>query len=229
MVSGDRAAHGAAAMGRGLTRQFVARGETVLALDRVDLDVPCGQLTAISGPSGSGKSTLLALLGCLDRPTHGVVVVAGREVGDLGRRRRRSLRRAAVATMLPQPADNLVLSRTGIDNIRLAARQRGADPSEADALVERLRIGGFAQRACLTMSGGEQQRVALACALAGGIPLVLADEPTGALDAVSAAEVIAALVAAAAAGATIVTATHDPNVVAAAGQVVRLEHGRRIA
>lgn len=229
MASGELPATGLAAMGRQLTRQFVARGETVLALDRVDLDVPCGQLTAISGPSGSGKSTLLALLGCLDRPTHGVVVVAGREVGRLGRRARRSMRRVAVATMLPQPSDNLVLSRTGIDNIRLAARQRGADPAGAEGIVEQLRIGGFVERACLAMSGGEQQRVALACALAGGTPLVLADEPTGALDAVSAADAIAALAAAAATGATIVTATHDPNVVAAADRVVRLEHGRRIA
>lgn len=228
MVSGDRSAYGSAAMGRGLTRRFVARGETVLALDGVDLDVPCGQLSAISGPSGSGKSTLLALLGCLDRPTRGVVVVAGREVGELGRRARRSMRRVAVATMLPQPSDNLVLSRTGIDNIRLAARQRDSDPIGAERIVEQLRIGGFVERACLAMSGGEQQRVALACALAGGTPLVLADEPTGALDAVSATEVIAALVAAAAAGATIVTATHDPNLVTAADQVVRLEHGRRI-
>jgi ABC-type lipoprotein export system ATPase subunit len=229
MASGEAHDTGIAAMGRDLTRQFVARGETMLALDGVDLDVPRGQLTAISGPSGSGKSTLLGLLGCLDRPTRGVVMVAGREVGQLGRRARRSLRRVAVATMLPQPSDNLVLSRTGLDNIRLAARQRGADTAGAERIVEQLRIGGFVERACLTMSGGEQQRVALACALAGGIPLVLADEPTGALDAVSAAAVIAALVAAAAAGATIVTATHDPNVVAAAGQVVGLEHGRRVA
>ena len=228
MASGDPPVIGLAAMGRDVARQFVVRGDTVLALDGVDLDVPRGQLTAISGPSGSGKSTLLALLGCLDRPTRGVVMVAGREVGELGRRSRRTLRRVAVATVLPQPSDNLVLARTGIDNIRLAARQRGADPAGADTIVARLRIGGFAERTCLAMSGGEQQRVALACALAGGTPLVLADEPTGALDAVSATEVIAALAAAAAAGATIVTATHDPNVVAAAGQVVRLEHGRRI-
>jgi putative ABC transport system ATP-binding protein len=228
MATGDPPAPGLAAMARQLTRQYVARGESVLALDRVDLDVPRGQLTAISGPSGSGKSTLLMLLGCLDRPTRGVVIVAGREVGGLGRRARRQLRRVAVATVLPQPPDNVVLSRTGTDNIRLAARQRGADPAEAETIVERLHIGGFVERACLAMSGGEQQRVALACALAGDTPLVLADEPTGALDAVSASEVIAALAAAAAAGATIVAATHDPNVVGAASQVVRLEHGRRI-
>jgi putative ABC transport system ATP-binding protein len=229
MATRDSAATGPAAIGRELTRRFVARGETVLALDRVDLMVPRGQLTAISGPSGSGKSTLLALLGCLDRPTRGVVMIAGREVGGLGRRTRRTLRRVAVATMLPQPPDNLLLGRTGVDNIGLAARQRGADPAGVDAIVARLGLAGFAERECREMSGGEQQRIALACALAGGTPLVLADEPTGALDAVSAAEVIDALAAAAAGGATIVTATHDPNVVAAAGQVVQLEHGRRVA
>lgn len=210
-------------------RQFDVRGETVLALVDVDLEVPAGNLVAIAGPSGSGKSTLLALLGCLDRPTTGSVRVAEHELTLLGRRARRRLRRSTVATMLPQPADNLLLDRTGADNLAVAARNRRAGIDGIAAVVESIGIGAFVARACSTMSGGEQQRIALGCALVGGTPLVLADEPTGALDATSAAHVVDALTRAAAAGATIVVATHDPHVIDAAGVVVRLDHGRRVS
>lgn len=209
-------------------RHFDVRGDTVFALDDVDLEVPVGRLVAVAGPSGSGKSTLLALLGCLDRPTSGSVRVAEQELTLLGRRARRALRRSTVATMLPQPADNLLLDRTGIDNLAIAARHRRADAATIPAVVESVGIGAFVERRCSTMSGGEQQRIALGCALVGGTPLVLADEPTGALDAASAAQVIEALVSAATGGATIVVATHDPHVIDAASIVVRLDHGRRI-
>jgi putative ABC transport system ATP-binding protein len=210
-------------------RQFDVRGETVLALVDVDLEVPARHLVAIAGPSGSGKSTLLALLGCLDRPTTGSVRVAEHELTLLGRRARRGLRRSTVATMLPQPADNLLLDRSGTDNLAVAARHRRAGTGGIAAVVESIGIGAFVDRACSTMSGGEQQRIALGCALVGGTPLVLADEPTGALDAVSAAQVVDALTRAAAAGATIVVATHDPHVIEAADVVVRLDHGRRVS
>jgi len=135
-----------------------------------------------------------------------------------------------VATVLPQPADNVLLRRTGLDNVRIAARHRLAsvDPAKLRDVIDAVGIGDFAERTCATMSGGEQQRVALACALVGGTPLVLADEPTGALDAVSAATVIDALVRIAATGTTIVAATHDPHVIAAASTVIRLDHGRRV-
>ncbi len=210
-------------------RHYDARGQIVRALDDVDVEVPAGRLVAIAGPSGSGKSTLLALLGCLDRPTSGSVRVAEHELTLLGRRARRLLRRATIATMLPQPSDNLLLDRTGADNLTIAARHRGADIGTIPAIVAAIGIGDFVDRQCSVMSGGEQQRVALGCALVGRPPLVLADEPTGALDRNSAAGVIDALVRAAADGATIVTATHDPHVIDAAGLVVRLDHGRRVA
>jgi len=95
-------------------------------------------------------------------------------------------------------------------------------------LADEIGIAGVVERRAGTMSGGEQQRLALACALIGGTPLVLADEPTGALDDVSARQVVAVMVAAAAAGATIVAATHDPMVIDAATDVIRLDHGRRV-
>lgn len=211
-----------------VVRHFSVRGEVVRALDDVDLDVRRHQLVAIAGPSGSGKSTLLALLGCLDRPTSGSVRVAEHEVSILTRRRRRALRRSVVATVLPQPADNLLLGRSGLDNLTIAARQRRGPVSTVSDVIDAIGIGDFVERPCSTMSGGEQQRIALGCALAGGTPLVLADEPTGALDAVSAVHVVDAL-RLAAVTATVVVATHDPLVIDAATSVVRLDHGRRIA
>lgn len=228
--SPDRAA--LAASGRALTRRFVVRGETVAALATVDVDIPAATLVAVSGPSGSGKSTLLALLGCLDRPTSGSVEVAGRRVDTLSRRARRTLRRRSVATMLAQPADNLELHLSGRANIERAGRLRGGDRAQvtdaAHAVAAALGIDRFVDRRCASMSGGEQQRVALAGALVGSVGLVLADEPTGALDAASAGDVIAALRAAATAGTTIVVATHDPNLTAVADHVVLLDHGRRV-
>lgn len=211
-----------------VVRRFDVRGDVVHALDDVDLEVHAHQLVAIAGPSGSGKSTLLALLGCLDRPTSGSVRVAEHELSVLDRRRRRRLRRSVVATVLPQPADNLLLGRTGLDNLTVAARHRRGPIATVPDVIAAIGIGDFVERPCSTMSGGEQQRIALGCALAGGTPLVLADEPTGALDAASAAQVVDAL-RRATTTATVVVATHDPHVIEAATLVVHLEHGRRVS
>lgn len=202
---------------------------TVQALAGVSVEVAPGTLLAVAGPSGSGKSTLLALLGCLDRPTAGTVHLGALEVSRLGRSARRTLRRDQVATVLPQPADNLLPHRTGLDNLRLALRhRRRRSPDAVAQVVEGIGIGHFVERAAGTMSGGEQQRLALACALVGGTPLVLADEPTGALDDHNAAQVIGALRRAVDDGNTIVVATHDPAVIEAADHVVHLSHGRRM-
>jgi ABC-type lipoprotein export system ATPase subunit len=212
-----------------VSRRFVVRGAAVEALDGVSLEVLRGTLVAVAGPSGSGKSTLLSILGCLDRPTEGSVRVNERELTLLTRRERRRLRRNVIATLLPQPSDNLLVVRSGVDNLRRAAEQRGASMADVDAVIAEVGIGDFVERPAGRMSGGEQQRLALACALAGHTPLVLADEPTGALDDASAAQVVDAMRRATARGATIVAATHDPAVIDAATSVVRLEHGRRIS
>jgi ABC-type lipoprotein export system ATPase subunit len=209
-----------------VTRRFETATGEVLAIDRVDLEVRSRSLVALAGPSGSGKSTLLAMIGCLDRPTSGSVRVADQELSLLNRRQRRRMRRFTVVTLLPQPADNVLLERTGVANIELAVRQRRAD-AQATALLEELDISHFAGRACATLSGGEQQRIAIACALAGAPALVLADEPTGALDTSNAANVIAVL-RAASARTTVVVATHDPALIEAADVVIRLELGRRV-
>ncbi len=212
-----------------VSRRFEVRGESVLAVDEVSMTVDAGTLFAIAGPSGSGKSTLLSILGCLDQPTSGRVRVGGYELTELGRRARRRLRRNTVATVLPQPADNLLVARTGFDNLSTAVRHRRAPVAPFDGVIASVDLSGFAARTAGTMSGGEQQRLALACALVGGTALVLVDEPTGALDNDNAARVVIALTNAAAGGATIVVATHDPAVLEAADVVVHLDHGRRIS
>jgi|JI10StandDraft_1071094.scaffolds.fasta_scaffold12827_4 putative ABC transport system ATP-binding protein len=205
---------------------------TVLALDDVSLSIAAGRLVALNGPSGSGKSTLLAMLAALDHPTSGTVTVQGTDVGALGRAARRRLRRTTAIMVLPQPADNLLLARTGRRNLQTVAALRGVSAADTDHAIDELvaRVGmrSFIDHPCGAMSGGEQQRLAVACALMGSPALVLADEPTGALDATSAATVVEALRAAVSGGATIVVATHDPHVVAAADDVIRLDHGRRV-
>jgi ABC-type lipoprotein export system ATPase subunit len=211
-----------------VTRRFVTRNALVVALDDVSLDVGEGELVVIAGPSGSGKSTMLSILGCLDRPTSGSVRVQEQELTLLGRRDRRSMRRRVVASILPQPSDNLFVGRSGIDNLAIAAKRRDGGRADVERVIDDVGIAGFVARPAGRMSGGEQQRLALACALVGGTPLVLADEPTGALDDVSATQVVTALLHATARGATIVAATHDANVIAVATSVVRLEHGRRV-
>jgi putative ABC transport system ATP-binding protein len=212
-----------------VARRFATRNALVVALDDVSLTVGEGQLVAIAGPSGSGKSTMLSILGCLDLPTSGSVRVGEEELTLLGRRERRSMRRRVVASILPQPTDNLFVGRTGVDNLRVAAKRRNGALRDVERVIEDVGIAGFVDRSAGHMSGGEQQRLALACALVGGTPLVLADEPTGALDDLSAEQVVTALLNATRRGATIVAATHDANVIAAATSVVRLDHGRRVA
>ena len=211
-----------------VTRRYVSRNAHVVALDDVSLTVGEGDLVAIAGPSGSGKSTMLSILGCLDRPTSGSVRVGEQELTLLDRRERRAMRRRVVASMLPQPSDNLFVGRTGVENLRLAAKRRVGAVEDVERVIEDVGIGAFVTRPAGRMSGGEQQRLALACALVGGTPLVLADEPTGALDDVSAEQVVTALLNATTRGATIVAATHDANVMEAATSVVRLDHGRRV-
>ena len=216
----------------GVSRRFEVRGESVLALDDVSMTVETGRMLAIAGPSGSGKSTMLSILGCLDQQTSGSVRVGGHEIGQLSKRDRRRLRRNTVATVLPQPADNLLVARTGLENLAISMRHRGvpavpADGSFLKGVIASIELGGFVDRLAGTMSGGEQQRLALACALVCGTALILVDEPTGALDNDNAARVVQALVNATAGGATIVVATHDPAVIEASDAVVRLDHGRR--
>ncbi len=209
-----------------VTRTYVAHGASNNALDDVTLNVPRRGLTAITGPSGSGKSTLLAMLGCLDRPTSGRIVVDHVEITSLSRRERRDFRRTRLRAMQPQPSDNLFERLDAAGNVRWAARHAGLDSVDIDAVLAPLGLGAMAARRVRELSGGEQQRLALACCLVGDPAIVLADEPTASLDPTNAEMVAQAFRVAADAGAAVLVATHDPVLVAVADWVIALDRGR---
>ena len=215
-----------------LVRRFTAASGIVTALDGVDLAVEAGSFTVVAGPSGSGKSVLLSMISCTDRPSAGTVRVDDQVVSDLGRRARRRFRRDRLGIVLPQPSDNLLDHLNAGDNVRSAARVRRAPASvaeEASALMEVVGIGSVGGKAVRQLSGGEQQRLALVCALVGDPLLLVADEPTASLDAASSLAVVSALRALGDRGVTMVVATHDSHVIEAADSVIRLDHGRRVA
>ena len=215
----------------GLVRRFPVVGDVVTALDAVDLAVPIGQMTVVAGPSGSGKSTLLALLGCMQRPDEGTIVVGGTDIVALGRRARRELRRDRLGIVLPQPSENLLDHLDASANVQWSGRQRrgaGRAPVDTKSLLESVGLGAASGRRVRELSGGEQQRLAVACALAGGPELVILDEPTASLDRAGAVALVEVLAGVAAKGSTMVIASHDHMVIDAADMVVELDHGRRV-
>jgi ABC-type lipoprotein export system ATPase subunit len=214
----------------GVTRRFRTPTGDVLALDAVDLDVERGAFTVVSGPSGSGKSTLLALVACLDRPDSGRVELESVDVGGLSRRDRRKVRRQFVGVVLPQPSDNLLDRLDAAGNVRWSRRLRPHAPAGNEGIEDAFAALGLADamhKRVRELSGGEQQRVALACALAGRPALVVCDEPTASLDRTNSVHVVQALRAASNGGQTVLVATHDPDVISAADVVVHLDHGVR--
>lgn len=218
---------GPAAACRDVVKTYRTATESVPALTDVTVAVPRAQVTCVVGPSGSGKSSLLRLLACVDSPDAGTVHVGGHRVDDLGARGRRRLRRRHVAYLFQRPGHNLLPYLTATEQVRLAADLRGAHVAdeEVHALLERLGLADRGDHRPAQLSGGEQQRLAVACGVVGGPALVVADEPTAELDDASTALVAALLTARAAAGSVVVVATHDARLVAAAGRVLHLRHG----
>jgi putative ABC transport system ATP-binding protein len=204
------------------------QGDTaVRALDGVTLTVHAGELVAVMGPSGSGKSTLLNLAGGLDRPTTGAVVIEGLDVGAMSLRELAALRRRSLGFVFQD--FNLIPSLTAAENVALpleldGQRVRAARRSALDAL-ETVGISELADRYPEHMSGGQQQRVAIARALVGERRLVLADEPTGALDSQTGEAVLRVLRARCDAGAGGLLVTHEARHAAWADRVVFLRDG----
>jgi ABC-type lipoprotein export system ATPase subunit len=216
---------------RGAVRRFPVEGDVVTALDHVDLQVPAGRMTVVAGPSGSGKSTLLSLLACMQRADEGVVMVGDTDVLTLSRRDRRELRRDRLGIVLPQPSENLLDHFDAAGNVRWAAgqrRDRAAPATETESLLASVGLAAAGARRIRELSGGEQQRLAVACALAGGPELVILDEPTASLDRANAQALVEVLAGVASQGATMVIATHDPMVIEAGDVVAELDHGRRV-
>jgi putative ABC transport system ATP-binding protein len=218
-----------AAACRDVDRTYVTATGQVPALRGVSAELRGGELTVIAGPSGSGKSSLLRILGCIERPDAGTVTVGGREVAGLGARARRRLRRTEIAYVFQEPAENLLSYLTAAEHVALAVRLRGRRAPGDDELLERLGLGHRRDHHPATLSGGEQQRLAFAAAVAGGPALVVADEPTAELERASGRRLLDAVRALRAAGTSFVVSSHDPQVAAAADTVIRLRGGRVVA
>jgi putative ABC transport system ATP-binding protein len=204
---------------------------TVSALRGVSLTIEEGEFVAIMGPSGSGKSTLMNLLGLLDRPTAGGYLLAGRDVTALGADERARVRAQEIGFIFQ--AFNLLGRSTAIENVELAMTYAGVPRSErqrrAAVALEKVGLGHRQQHWPSQLSGGEQQRVAIARVLAAGPSLILADEPTGALDTATGREIMARLQNLNLSGRTIVLVTHDPLVARHAKRILRMQDGRAIS
>jgi putative ABC transport system ATP-binding protein len=211
--------------GTGITHDYPTRGEAVAALSNVDMVVERGKITALAGPSGSGKSTLLRILACLVRPSAGTVEIAGVYTTGLSARQRRALRRTHIGYVHQDPADNLLGYLTVAEHLVLGARLRRST-DDGRKLVEILDLGERTGHYPHQLSGGEQQRVALAFAAVGDPTLLIADEPTAQLDRVSARRVVEAVRQLADHGHTVLVATHDPDLIGMSDETIDLVDGR---
>ncbi len=211
----------------GVVHIYPASGEgldDVVALRGIDLDVDPGEFVSLLGPSGSGKSTVLGLLAGVLRPSAGRVLIGRHDVGRMAPRSLARLRGSVVALVLQNPSRNLLPYATVRQNVAFAAGPSGT-PSEE--LLERLGLVAFADRITGRLSGGEQQCVAIAAALSSGAQLVLADEPTSQLDAVSRERVMELLVQVHGEfGRTVVLVTHDSSVAGRSTRTVTIRDGR---
>jgi ABC-type lipoprotein export system ATPase subunit len=214
---------------RGLVRRYGQGEAAVLALRGVDLTVHRGEMVALMGPSGSGKSTLMQILGLLDRASEGSYRLAGRDVARLGSRAAAELRGRRIGFVFQ--GIHLLPRLTALGNVELPmayARMPAAERRRrAQETLQRLGLAHLTHRLPAQMSGGQAQRVAVARAVAPGPDLLLADEPTGALDRASGREVLRLFQELnEGMGLTILLVTHDPFVARHARRIVELEDGR---
>jgi putative ABC transport system ATP-binding protein len=212
----------------GLVREFVGGGQRVRAVDGVDLTVGAGELLMVLGRSGAGKTTLLSLIGALDRPDSGSVTVAWERVDSFNERQRDHFLQVAVGWVFQ--TSGLIPLLSAAENIELSLRLAGVAETEmAERTRDALAMVGLADRNAHTaaeLSGGEQQRVAVARALAKRPTVVIADEPTAQLDSETAAGVMALLREVAASGTAVLMATHDRVAIDFADRVVTMQDGR---
>ena len=211
-----------------MSKAYRMGGEEMLSLNEVNLTVYAGEMMAIIGPSGSGKSTLMNMMGCLDTPTSGNYWLDGEEVSKLSGNRLADIRNRKIGFIFQ--SFYLLPALTAMENVELPLIYRGMPAKKRHELaVQALTQVGLESKLNFLprqLSGGQQQRVAIARALVGEPPVILADEPTGALDTKTGLEVLAIMKDLNRKGHTIVLITHDPDVAEEAGSVVRIQDGR---
>lgn len=204
------------------------RESEVRALDGVSLTIGKGEFVAVVGQSGSGKSTMMNVLGCLDIPTRGTYLLGGTDVRELTDKELSHIRNKQIGFIFQQY--NLIQSLTVLENVELPLIYQGVDADERRELameaLERVGLLGRIKHKPVEMSGGQQQRVAIARAIATHPPIIMADEPTGALDSHTGHDVLRFLQQLNREGSTVILITHDNGIAATARRCVRLQDGK---
>jgi putative ABC transport system ATP-binding protein len=214
---------------RGLTKTYGAGTTEVSALSDATFDIPAGEFVVLLGPSGSGKTTLLNLVGALEAPTAGEVEVLGTPLAGMSDRQRTAYRLHTVGFVFQ--FFNLVPTLTAAENVALLAELTGPDAQKrTHDVLERVGLGDRVNHFPAELSGGEQQRVSIARGLVKGSPLLLCDEPTGALDIETGAKVLATLEDAASTfGRTVLVVTHNAVIAKMADRIIRLKDGHVVS
>ena len=212
---------------RDIDKDYIMGGEAVHVLKKITLSIEEGEYLSVLGPSGSGKSTLMNIIGCLDTPTAGQYILRGREVEDMDEAELARLRSREIGFIFQN--SQLLPRLTALKNVELPLIYAGVSPRErrrrAEAMLERVGLEDRMDHLPTQLSGGQQQRVAVARALVGNPALLLADEPTGALDQKTGAQIMALFQELSDEGRTIIMITHDMNIAARARRIVRIIDG----
>ncbi len=214
-----------------LSRHYTMGPTTVKALDQVDFKIESGEFVAIVGPSGSGKSTLMNILGCLDSPTSGSYTLAGEETANLKQNQLAEIRNRRIGFIFQ--SFNLLPRESALENVSLPLIYQGMPLKKrketAMAMLAKVGLAGREHHIPSELSGGQRQRVAIARALSGRPAILLADEPTGALDSKTGVEIMALFHSLHEEGSTIIMVTHDHKVARQAKRVIQIEDGKILA
>ena len=212
---------------RGIDKDYIMGGEPVHALKNINLSIREGEYLSVLGPSGSGKSTLMNIIGCLDVPTAGQYTLRGREVEELDERELAQLRSREIGFVFQN--SQLLGRLSALKNVELPLIYVGVAPRErrkrAEAMLERVGLEDRMDHLPTQLSGGQQQRVAIARAMVGNPSILLADEPTGALDQKTGAQIMELFSELNSENRTIIMITHDMNIAAHARRIIRIIDG----